>query len=97
MFTRYCKLALLMIGDKPQRERKTLRKLVCGAIYAPAKNVSKAESAPLNVTGIVGIVCGILFVFAGAKLIDDLFFSLKTQSGSRNKQKTLAESRSRRN
>ncbi len=47
----------------------------CGPVYALAKNVSKTEAVPANVTGIAGAVCGILLLFAGAKIIDDLFFS----------------------
>lgn len=47
----------------------------CGPVYALAKNVSKTEALPSNVTGLAGAVCVILLGFAGAKIIDDLFFS----------------------
>lgn len=47
----------------------------CGPVYAFAKTVSKVEAMPSNVTGIAGAVCSILLLFAGAKVLDDLFFS----------------------
>jgi len=48
---------------------------VCGPAYALAKNVSKVEALPPNITGLAGAVCVLLLGFAGAKIIDDLFFS----------------------
>jgi uncharacterized protein (DUF983 family) len=45
----------------------------CGPIYALAKNVSKVETGPSNITGIAGAICSVLLLFAGAKIIDDLF------------------------
>lgn len=47
----------------------------CGPIYALAKNVSKTEALTSNVTDVAGGVCGVLLLFAGAKIIDDLLFS----------------------
>lgn len=47
----------------------------CRPVYALAKDISKTEAMPSNVAGVASAVCGILLLFAGAKIIDDLFFS----------------------
>lgn len=47
----------------------------CGPVYALAKNISKTEAVPSNITGIAGAVCSILLIFAGAKIVEDLLFS----------------------
>jgi glycerol uptake facilitator-like aquaporin len=48
----------------------------CGPADAIAKKVSKTEAIPSNIVQVAGaICCGILLLFTGAKIVDDLFSS----------------------
>ena len=48
----------------------------CGPVYALAKNVSRSEKLPSDVTYIAGFVCGVMLLFAGAVCADKLIYYL---------------------
>ena len=48
----------------------------CGPVYALAKNVSRSEKFPSEVTNMAGAVCGIMLLFAAAIYADKLIYYL---------------------